>query len=444
MDQETQQSKAQFATFGRLSGLALRVVGFSLLIYLVAIGIYGYYQYEGTRSRLLTYGISEATASLAASAVLLLALAIPAFSVVRIITARGRLTDYVLALSLPLITWFTSFIPANFDAKSGNVLRFCAERPDGSLFCLDHDGIDPLTQKKLMPITTDVAELEFRKRKGMAPKLISASVSSVEFFDPLTGHAKVYFAKNEAGCFDIFDNPGIHPHTGDRLLPATKELVKQLKTCRRQEDSRRGGNSAGTLSPGDVPSSIARQGSVSAERDGILAFSDQERSQSGTNFAMIENNNCWPQDIYFDGRLVSTISPKSVQKIPSHGERVLVRNCISGTSNCSAERAVRWGPSSPSLILESSEDCAIEASRPLTVKLTINNQHCKDQDLYISNELVGRIPANRSRFFDLQPGQHSIRVCVSGTTSCGEQREVRWEPGSRSHVIRRDPSMCPG
>lgn len=240
MQQAAPKPASQLAAqLARLSVTTLRIIGLVLLAYVVALAVYGYYHYEGTRSRLLTYGISEATAAFAATVVLLIALGVPAFSLVRIIAARGRPADYAFVLILPLLTWLTSLIPANFDARTGKVLRFCADRPDGSLFCLDHEGIDPLTQRKLLPIDSNTAEMEFRKQKGLAPKLISKSVSSVVFFDPLSGQPKVFLAKNDTGCFDIFDNPGVHPQTGDRLMPATKDLIRQLSACRRKESDSR-------------------------------------------------------------------------------------------------------------------------------------------------------------------------------------------------------------
>lgn len=230
-----QGSPSSSSLFTRLSVQALRIVCLGLAIYVLGLLAYGYYHYDGTKARLLTYGISSATSSLIATLVLLVALSIPAFSILRIMFGRGRPADLAFALALPLITWITSLIPANFDATSGKPLRFCAQRPDGSLFCLDHEGIDPVTSRKLIPIDTATAEVEFRRERGLAPKLISNEVSNVQFFDPLTGSPKVFFAKNDSDCFDLYDNPGADPKTGEKLVPATKDLVHKLSACRRSK-----------------------------------------------------------------------------------------------------------------------------------------------------------------------------------------------------------------
>ena len=126
---------------------ALRILGIILLCYVGALAAYGYHHFDSTRDRLLTYGISDATASFAATVVLVIALAIPGASIFRIVFARGKPLDFVVVLILPLLTWLTSFIPANFDARAdgeGKPLKYCAYRPDGTLLCLDRPGDDPL------------------------------------------------------------------------------------------------------------------------------------------------------------------------------------------------------------------------------------------------------------------------------------------------------------
>lgn len=244
----TGQSSLLTSTLANLSLTTLRFVGLLLLVYLLAVVAYGYYHFEGTRSRLLTYGLTSATASLIATAVLLIAFSVPAFSIFRILSARGRPSDYAFALVLPVISWLTSFIPANYDATSGKALRFCAERPDATRFCLDYEGIDPLTRKKLMPLDEATAELDFRRQRGLVPKLVLEDAASIMFFDPLTGKAKVFFARNAGGCFDVFDNPGVDPMTSEKLVPVTKDLIRQLVACRLSNSAR--------LQPRMLPESI--------------------------------------------------------------------------------------------------------------------------------------------------------------------------------------------
>ena len=250
---EKSGNSSHLAMLAQLSVKAARGIGIVLLIYLLALAAYGYYQYDGTRSRLLTYGLTNATATLIASAVLLVAFSIPAFSIFRIIASRGKPVDYAFALVLPLVSWATSLIPANFDATSGKVLRFCAERFDGSMFCLDHEGIDLVTRRTLMPMDEKSAELEFRREKGLAPKAVTEDIARIVFFDPLNGRAKIFFARSESGCFDLFDNPGIDSRSGDKLVPATKDLITQLKVCRRAGFTQPAQPAATVQTPAELP-----------------------------------------------------------------------------------------------------------------------------------------------------------------------------------------------
>ncbi len=399
MNRENPDSPSTGSRLGQLSGLALRLVGFALVAYLAAVAAYGIYNYQGTRAKLLTYGITDATASLLASAALLVALAVPAISIFRIAVGRGRPKDFALAMVVPVLAWLPSQIPANFDARSGVVLRYCAERPDSTLFCLDHPGIDPITQKELAPISSDVAEREYRKRQGLVPKRIAVENATIEFFDPLSGKARVFFARNDSGCFDLFDNEGFHPETQERLQPATREFVRKFKEC--------------------------------------------SRSAQPANFvAEVENTDCVPHDIYFNGELVVAVPARSIQQIRVPSGPMRVRNCISNTSRCTAERSIQWGPSAPSLLIPESADCVTQSSRPAAVALTVYNQHCRSQDLYVGNDLIGTIPAQRKRFFELVAGQYGVRSCLSGTVSCAEPTMVTWEPGTQSFTISTDRRLC--
>ena len=170
-----------------------------------------------------------------------LAFGLPAIAVLRIIFLRGRPVDYGIAMVLPLISWGISQIPANFDAKTGEALKYCAKRPDGQNFCLDHPGLDPLTKEPLIAMTGASATAEFRRNKGLLPKLIMAPVDSLVFFDPLSDPSrpepKIWVMRNDGGCYDIYDNPGVHQQTGEVLQPVTKELVKTILKCLKNQNS---------------------------------------------------------------------------------------------------------------------------------------------------------------------------------------------------------------
>lgn len=212
-------------------GTFVKIASIGLLVYVVAMSIFAFAKYTTTKSMLLSHGISDATSTLLAWAVMFIGIGIPGLAILRLFIFRGRLYDYGAAMILPLIFWGMAQIPANFDAKTGKPLKFCSSRPDGTLFCLDHPGIDPLTQQKLLPINQQIADIEFRKDKGLAPKRIARPVADIVFFDPLTGQPKVWVSKSNQGCFDMFDNRGINPQTGEELHPVNAEIVRSIKEC---------------------------------------------------------------------------------------------------------------------------------------------------------------------------------------------------------------------
>jgi hypothetical protein len=236
------------STGGRL----LRVAGVALVLYVLGMAIFAISRYSATKSTLLSYGISDATGSLIAWAVGLIAIGIPGLAIVRLFFFRGRLYNYVAAMILPLISWGMAQIPANFDASTGKALKFCSGRPDGTLFCLDHPGIDPMTQSQLVPMNSRLADLEFRKERGLAPKQMTGPVADITFFDSLTGQPRVWVHKSDDGCFDMFDNPGADPQSGEALSPVTKEFVRQIKECvhRRQQTTITANGARGSLFSG--------------------------------------------------------------------------------------------------------------------------------------------------------------------------------------------------
>ena len=233
--QNTENSANRIASLAKAGGGLLKLIGILLLVYAVGIAIFGIFHYSATKSKLLTYGMSDATGSLIAWVVMLVAFGLPAFAIFRIVMIRGKPYDYAAAMILPLISWGIAQIPANFDATTGEALRYCAKRPGGELFCLDRPGIDPLTKQPLGPMDAKLAERQYREERGLLPKRIVASVEGIQFFDPLSDpnkpEPKVWVAKNDRGCYDLFDNPGVHPQTGEPLLPVTRDIVRTIVQC---------------------------------------------------------------------------------------------------------------------------------------------------------------------------------------------------------------------
>jgi hypothetical protein len=54
------------------------------------------------------------------------------------------------------------------------------------------------------------------------------------FFDPIDGSPRVYYYRNGSNL-EFFNSQGIHPQTGERLLPVTKDIVQQYLKSERMD-----------------------------------------------------------------------------------------------------------------------------------------------------------------------------------------------------------------
>ena len=211
--------------------------GFAALAYVAIFGAYSLFMFGQTKSQLLTYGLNDSTATLLATGVMLLAIALPILAAFRILLLRGKAVDYAAILVLPLITWGIQQLPANFSAVTGEALRYCAERPGGELYCLDHPGVDPVTQKKLVAISPEIASVEYRRNRQMIPRRILTPLNEIRYFDELSGRPLVWVSPTSDGCFEAFDNDGIHPELGTPLVPASPTLVGNMRVCLANRDA---------------------------------------------------------------------------------------------------------------------------------------------------------------------------------------------------------------
>lgn len=231
---------------GSLSATTVKALAVGLLIYVLGLAAYALTSYSTTKSKLLTYGLSDATANLIGLVVMFVALGLPALALFRIAFWRPRLLDYGAALLLPTLSWGIAQMPAKFDAVTGEALQYCAPRPDGTTFCLDRPGVDPLTQRKLVPIDSRTAEDQFRRDRDLLPRRVTTPVAQVAFFDALSGESRIWYSKNDGGCYDLFDNPGVNPQTGERLEPVSKTVVHAIRRCASASSPQRAEPSAST------------------------------------------------------------------------------------------------------------------------------------------------------------------------------------------------------
>ena len=116
-----------------------------------------------------------------------------------------------------------------FDFSEGKVSKWYASTPEGIRF-FDAPGYDPKYGVTLKPVTPKViANLEKKKRRMQPNRLVFDSLDQIELFDRITGENRVWYYKDSAGSYELFDGPGIHPTYGESLKPVTRQVILRLK-----------------------------------------------------------------------------------------------------------------------------------------------------------------------------------------------------------------------
>ena len=148
--------------------------------------------------------------------------------------SKRRMSSYAILAGYILLFYMSMFFMTKeqkFDFSTGEAMKFCAHTPEG-VRCFDAPGFDPKYGIKLKPATPELIANMEKMNRGMLPqKLKYRSVEVVEFFDRLTGEAKVWYFQNQAGEYELFDSPGVHPTYGETLKPATKDVVNKIKSA---------------------------------------------------------------------------------------------------------------------------------------------------------------------------------------------------------------------
>jgi hypothetical protein len=78
----------------------------------------------------------------------------------------------------------------------------------------------------VISVTKDIVEL-LSLRKIQVNK-------NTTFFDPIDGASRVYYCRN-GSKIEFFNSKGIHPQTGEMLLPVTKEIIKEYFNSQKDE-----------------------------------------------------------------------------------------------------------------------------------------------------------------------------------------------------------------
>lgn len=113
----------------------------------------------------------------------------------------------------------------HFKLKTGESIQWYIKTPQGFRL-YSTSGHDVITGEKLEKVTPEIAK-EIELWKGKEQKVIKPVQEKYHFFDVFTGESLRWYYKDEKGKIEIFDKPGFHPTTSDKLLPVTKKIVKE-------------------------------------------------------------------------------------------------------------------------------------------------------------------------------------------------------------------------
>lgn len=116
---------------------------------------------------------------------------------------------------------------ACFNQRTGAPMKWYVQDANGRINLFDSGGFDPVTQAEKRPVTPAVCS-ETAKLSSV-PQQISAEIDIIEFFDPVSGRARVWYYKASDGNFELFSSSGFHPRTGEALRPVTKEIATEIR-----------------------------------------------------------------------------------------------------------------------------------------------------------------------------------------------------------------------
>jgi hypothetical protein len=120
-------------------------------------------------------------------------------------------------------------------------MKWYVEGPNGDITLYDSGGYDTVTRVEKRSVTPEICATFARQKTNATPRRITTNVSDIQFFDPNSGRARVWYSKAANGTYELFDTRGFNPATSEPLLPVTKEVVAEIMTrvAKETEDRKR-------------------------------------------------------------------------------------------------------------------------------------------------------------------------------------------------------------
>src|SRR5690606_2794619 len=141
-----------------------------------------------------------------------------------------------------------------FSQSSGDAQKWFIQDQAGNILLFDSDGFTSSGESKKV-VTQQICRDYMRQQTGNRPQLLTGSLDQIEFFDSITGTPKVWYNQGTDGSFQLFDNPGFDPASGEELNRITRDIVLSLPAAHASK-ARISANTSPHTAPEPTPPSL--------------------------------------------------------------------------------------------------------------------------------------------------------------------------------------------
>lgn len=117
---------------------------------------------------------------------------------------------------------------ACFNQRTGAPQKWYVEGQDGQITLFDSGGYDVISGSQKHPVTPSICKAVARQKTNTGPRKVTGNLRELQFFDPISGHPRVWYHRASDGSYDLFDGPGYDPNTSEALNPVTKDAVAEI------------------------------------------------------------------------------------------------------------------------------------------------------------------------------------------------------------------------
>jgi len=142
------------------------------------------------------------------------------------------------------------FLAMYWASREAYAYKYCGDTPEG-IFVSDGAGKDPVYGVQLAPCSINQIKVLRNGKGNLRPpaEMTIVDPDAFEWYDAMTGKARVWYAILPNGDYKFFDRPGSDPHTGQQLQPITPDIVQQLR--KKDEEARQQKQQTAELQAGD-------------------------------------------------------------------------------------------------------------------------------------------------------------------------------------------------